>query len=101
MKGIQLTDYDLSIKVERDNGGKILSGLVVNDILSQNQAIILMIRKGELKEDPTIGVGLSDMLLEHDLMAIRTEIRQQLELDQQTVDVVKVTSSDVIIEAHY
>lgn len=101
MKGIQLTDYDLSIKVERDKGGKILSGLVVNDILSQNQAIILMIRKGELKEDPTIGVGLSDMLLEHDLMAIRTEIRQQLELDQQTVDVVKVTSSDVIIEAHY
>ena len=101
MKGIQLIDYDLDIKVQRDKYGKIISGLVIGDILRQNQAIILSVAKGELKENPSIGVGLTDMLLTHDLTAIRNEIRQQLEMDGQTVDKIVVTPTLVEIEAHY
>lgn len=101
MKGIQLIDYDLDIKVERDRFGKIISGLVIGDILHQNQAILLGIRKGELKENPSVGVGLSDMLLSHDLTDIRNEIRQQLEMDGQTVEKIIITSSKLGIEAHY
>lgn len=101
MKGIQLIDYDLQVKVEKDKFGKVVSGLVVGDILHQNQALLLSIRKGELKENPSIGVGLQDMLLEHNLMDIRNEIRQQLEMDGQRVNDVKVTSSKVIIDANY
>lgn len=101
MKGIQLTDYDIDVRVTRDHQGKITSGMVVADILHQNQAIILTTRKGELKENPSVGVGLGDMLLEHDLMAIRSEIRQQLELDGQKVTSVVVSSSNVTIEATY
>jgi len=101
MKGIQLTDYDIAVKVKRDKYGKIISGLEVGNILHQNQAIILTIRKGDLKENPSVGVGLPDMVLEHDLMAIRNEIRQQLEMDGQTVNDVKVTSSRVMIDANY
>lgn len=101
MKGIQLIDYDIDIKPVRDKNGRIISGLVVGDILHQNQAIILSIRKGELKESPSVGVGLTDMLLTHDLTAIKNEIRQQLELDGQTVEKIVVTPTQVAIEAHY
>ena len=101
MKGIQLTDYDIAVKVKRDRYGKIISGLEVGNILHQNQAVILTMRKGDLKENPCVGVGLPDMVLEHDLMAIRNEIRQQLEMDGQTVNEVRMTSSSVTIDANY
>ena len=101
MKGIQLTDYDIAIKVKRDRFGRIESGLIVGDILHQNQAIILTMRKGDLKENPSIGVGLPDMVLEHNLMAVRNEIRQQLEMDGQRVNSVNVTSAAVQIDANY
>lgn len=101
MKGIQMTDYDLDIKVERDRFGRIMSGLVVGDILHQNQAVILSIRKGELKENPSVGVGLADMLLEHDLNAVQREIREQLEMDGQKVETVQVTQKSITINAKY
>lgn len=101
MKGIQLTDYDIAVKVERDKYGRIVSGLMVGDILHQNQAIILTTRKGELKENPSIGVGMADMLLEHDLTSIRNEIRQQLEMDGQKVNVIKMTHDTITIDANY
>ena len=41
MTGIQLTDYDVDIKVQRDAAGLIASGLVLGDILAQNQALII------------------------------------------------------------
>ena len=101
MKGIQLTDYDIAVKVKRDKFGRIESGLIVGDILHQNQAIILTMRKGDLKENPSNGVGLPDMVLEHNLMAVRNEIRQQLEIDGQRVSSIKVTSAAVHIDANY
>ena len=101
MIGIQLTDYDLDVKVQRDSYGKIISGLVLGDILHQNQAVILSIHKGELKENPSVGVGLSDMLLEHDTNAIKREIRQQLELDGQNVTSVTMTQGRITIDAKY
>lgn len=101
MKGIQLADYDLGVEVSRDETGKIVSGMVVGGILVQNQAIILNLHKGELKEDPYTGVGLLDMLLDYNPLAWRTEIREQMEMDGQVVDSVKVNPSGIEIEAHY
>ena len=101
MKGIQLIDYDIAVKVKRDRFGRIESGLIVSDILHQNQAIILTARKGDIKENPSIGVGLPDMVLEHNLMAVRNEIRQQLEMDGQRVNSINVTSAAVHIDANY
>lgn len=101
MTGIQLKDYDLEIKVKRDRNGRILSGLALGDVLHQNQAIILSIRKGELKERPSVGVGLPDMLLDHDLTAMRNEIRQQLELDGQTVNRIELTKDLLTIDSKY
>lgn len=101
MKAIQLNDYDIEVKVKRDGYGKIVSGMIIGDVLYQNQALILSMRKGDLKENPSIGVGLSDLLLEHNLLSIRNEIRQQLELDGQTVNFIKVTESSIAIDAKY
>lgn len=101
MKGIQLTDYDLDIKVQRDRSGRIISGVQVGDILHQNQALILSIRKGELKENPSVGVGVADYLLSEDLNALQNEIRQQLEMDGQTVTSVTVAEDTIAIDSKY
>lgn len=102
MNGIQLEQsFDIQIRVKRDVSGRITSGLVVGDILAQNQALIINAHKGEFKESPIVGVGISDMLLDHDALAWRTEIREQLEIDGQTVDDVKITTSEITVDAHY
>lgn len=101
MKAIQLNDYDIEVKVKRDGYGRIVSGMIIGDVVHQNQATILSMRKGDLKENPSVGVGLSDLLLEHNLLSIRSEIRQQLELDGQTVNSIKVTESSIAIDAKY
>lgn len=101
MRGIQLDGNDIEIKVVKDRYGKITSGVSIGDILPQNQAIILSMNKGELKENPSIGVGLSDMLLSEDVSAIRYEIRQQLELDGQTVKEIAIGTTGIMIDAQY
>ena len=54
--GIQYIDnqdqgdlFDLKIEVVRDENGKILSGLVFGQTQPQNEASILIARKGEFK----------------------------------------------------
>lgn len=102
MKGIQLDQtFDLSIRVKRDTSGRVTNGLVIDDTLAQNQALIISAHKGEFKESPVVGVGISDMLLDHDPLAWRTEIREQLEIDGQTVGNVKVTTSGITVDARY
>lgn len=99
MTGIQLT-------WGTDNGNylePVVSGgkLVVGDILRQNQALLLMLHKGELKERPAVGVGISDMLLDNDPIYWRTSIKEQLEMDGQRVGSVKITRTGIQIEATY
>lgn len=96
-----MIEYDIDVKVQRDATGKIVSGMIVGDILAQNQAIILQLHKGELKEDPAVGVGISDMLLDNDLQSWRREIREQMELDGQTVEKIVLTEKELILKAQY
>ncbi len=101
MNGIQIEDYDVRVAVRKDAAGKIAEGLVVGDILRQNQALILVLHKGELKSDPSVGVGLSDMLLDHDLLTWKREIREQMELDGQTVGNVSIDNDKIVIDSEY
>jgi hypothetical protein len=75
--------------------------LALGDVLEQNQALILMLHRGELKERPAVGVGISDMLLDNDPIYWRTQIREQLEMDGQTVGSVVLTSTGITIESTY
>lgn len=101
MTGIQCIDYDLAIDVRRDNAGRISGGLVLGDILYQNQALILALHKGDLKSDVSVGVGIDRMLLDNERLTWTREIREQLELDGQKVDNVQITDKEIIIKAKY
>lgn len=76
-------------------------GLALGETTPQNQALILKLHPGELKENPAVGCGISDMLLDHDLISWRQTIREQLELDGQSVQAVKITPTGIVIDAHY
>lgn len=101
MNGIQLKNYDLAIDVQKDASGLITSGLMVGDILAQNQAIILNMHPGELKGNPTLGVGIADILLDDDPLKWRIKIRESLELDRQSVKKIEITTSSLKLESEY
>lgn len=101
MTGIQITDYDLAVDVRRDADGRISGGLVVGDILCQNQALILAFRKGDLKDDVSVGVGISRMLLDNERLTWQREIQEQLEMDGQQVASVEITDREIKIKARY
>lgn len=75
--------------------------LALGDALRQNQALLLLLHKGELKERPAVGVGIGDMLLDNDPIYWRTSIKEQLEMDGQKVGSVKITKTGIRIEATY
>lgn len=101
MKGIQLIDCDIDIRVVKDSSGKISSGWVLGDVLPQNQALILQLKKGELKDDVSVGVGISDMLLDDDVQAWKREIREQLEMDGQQVNSITIAQGRLVIDSNY
>lgn len=101
MTGIQLIDYDIAVDVQRDSSGLITSGLVLGDILHQNQALILVLHKGDLKSDVSVGVGIDRMLLDNERLTWTREIREQLEMDGQKVEDVRITDKQIIIKAAY
>ena len=92
----------IGILIDSDYQPLISSGeLQLGEITPQNQAIIIQSYKGELKENPALGVGISDMLLDNDPLYWRVRIREALELDGEVVESIKITSSEVQINAHY
>ena len=101
MTGIQLIDYDIAVDVQRDASGLISSGLVLGAILHQNQALILVLHKGDLKSDVSVGVGIDRMLLDNERLTWTREIREQLEMDGQKVEDVRITGKQIIIKAAY
>lgn len=72
---------DLNIKVTYDSRGLITGGFVVSDITRQNQALIIYMQPGEMKEAPQMGVGIDSMLLSSDTLLYKHKIREQLEAD--------------------
>ena len=101
MRAIKLNNFKIDVQLKFDAEGKILSGLNLGDTLRQNQALILVLHQGELKERPEVGVGIEDMLLDNDILYWRSRIREQLELDNQNVDKVRITTGGIEIDASY
>lgn len=85
-KGILLDENgDLKIKPIRGANGLILSGFEIGDVTFQNQQTILIAEKGEIKEVPTIGVGLQSFLDDDNTSDLLREIRLNLAADGQKV----------------
>ena len=107
MTGLQATlspdrhGYDLLLDVRRDTQGKITQGICLGETTPQNQAFLLVAHKGEFKEHPTIGVGMADMLNDHDFAYWRRLITYEFERDGQTIDRLELNNKGLTIEAHY
>jgi hypothetical protein len=100
--GIQInSDYDLDIKVIFDAQGKITSGLVIGDVLCQNQAMLLLAHKGEIKEYPRMGVGLGDIVNDNDILGWKNEIAEQIEFDGQRISKLELDETGLTLEANY
>lgn len=100
--GIQLTNaLEPVIDVVRDSTGMISSGLVVGDILYQNQYMILTAQKGEFKEYPTLGVGINDLVNDDDLNAWKKTIREEFAKDNLKIDKLSITTSGMELKAYY
>jgi hypothetical protein len=92
---------DFEVKVVRDSKGKILQGLQVGEITKQNIALILYMQPGELKEYPTVGVGINNMLLDHDSLLYKHKIRQQLDVEGIRVNRLEINGRNIGIDADY
>jgi len=99
--GIQLNDdYELKLNAERDGAGKLV-GMELAKTINQNSAVILVHQSGQMKEAVTLGVGIENILMDHDLAGWRRRIRLALEQDDQQVQTVNVSESKLEIHANY
>lgn len=94
---------DLSVSVRRNAAGLIDQGLEVGVTAFQNQALILQAFKGEFKEYPTLGVGISDLLSDNETTGWRREIALQLGADGMKVKSVDLDlkNNRLTIDAEY
>lgn len=97
---------DLIVKVARDASDMITGGLVLGDVTRQNQKNILFMHAAEIKESPTVGVGIDSMLLSEDTLLYKHKVREQLEADGQRVSYLDIKVSvnnevDILIHANY
>lgn len=93
---------DLKIKPVRDADGLIVSGVVIGNTLQQNKALILLAQPNDFKANPTLGVGIEDILLDSDLLEFRHKIRENFAKDGLKITELDLYSTDKInIEADY
>ena len=99
--GIQLlSDLGLFIKPLREEG-LIISAIRVGNILYQNQYMILSAQKGEFKEFPTLGVGITDMASDDNLEDWKKTIREEFKKDNLKMEKITITNAGMEIKAHY
>lgn len=96
-KGIILNaDNNLDILIRKDATGRIIQGLQIDDVTKQNTYLIIEQHPGEVKAYPTVGVGISDMILSHDVLAYKHRIQKQLDAEGMNVTTLKVSDNGSI-----
>lgn len=100
--GIRITnDYEPELSIVMDSEGKIEKGLVVGNILEQNQAMILLCQKGDIKEFGGLGAGIEDMLNDNELDRWKRDITYMLSQDGMKVKKMEIGEDYLILEADY
>ncbi len=94
--GMQLDEMTNDLKIENGH-------IAIGETLPQNEFLLLVMNKGELKEDPLVGVGISDMLNDNDILGWKRKIRDGLKADGLTVEQISISSDGRIkkLEAKY
>ncbi len=100
--GILLDDkMDFHVVGERNEKGLIETGLIIGDVTKQNQRIIIMAEKGEIKEAPLLGVGIASFLDDDNPSELLREIRTNLRKDGQKVKSCGFKQGVLVIEGGY
>jgi hypothetical protein len=94
MKGILLNPETGELLLQNNR-------IAIGEVTEQNQFLLLKANKGEIREDPLCGIGIDNMLLEHNFTAIRKEIINQVERDGQRINKCVVSESGVFLDAEY
>ena len=95
-------EFDLDILVRKDSEGKIVSGLKIGDSVYQQQTLLLVANKGEIKHSPLVGVGLNNFLLDDSSNdELYQEIGSQFRRDGMTVRSISFTDGKLNIESEY
>jgi hypothetical protein len=89
-----------------DENGDIMvrnGSMVIGDTTLQNQYLILVAQKGEIKEYPTLGVGISDVLGDDDVLEWKKLIREEFAKDGLTVNKIDLNlqTGELEINANY
>lgn len=94
--GMQLDEMTNDLKIENGH-------IAIGETLPQNEFLLLVMNKGELKEDPLVGVGISDMLNDNDTIGWKRKIRDGLKADGMKVEQISISSDGRIkkLEAKY
>jgi len=92
---------DFDVKVVRNADKMIVQGLHVGDVTKQNTAVILYMNPGEMKEQPTVGVGINNMILDKDFLLYKHKIRQQLDVEGMQVNYLEIDGQNIEINANY
>lgn len=80
--GIQIMqDSDGNVDLSVNDGH-----LTTGDTMYQNQWLILNSHKGEWKENPKTGAGISDMANDNDTSEWKRKIREELERDDMEIE---------------
>lgn len=77
--------------------------LATGDTLEQNVAMMLELEKGELKQYPTMGVGIGGMVADEDRAYWNREIRETLKADGMKVETLSMDANgeSIHIKARY
>lgn len=101
MKGFgMLCAPDLLALPVRDDEGRIIRGIVLGEITSQNQAMLVVAASGEFKAHPTTGVGAMRYLRDDSTEDFIAAVCAQLRGDGMKVISVSY-SDDLKIDADY
>ena len=96
----ETNDFDIKVLLV-GSGAKIAQGLHIGDVTKQNTAVILYMYPGELKERPTVGVGINNILLDKDFLQYKHRIRQQLDVEGMQVNYLEINGQNIEINANY
>jgi len=88
------TNYDASVQ----NGD-----FAIGESTRQHQQLLLVTQPGEWKQNPTIGIGIENFLLDDGNLSrdLTAEVRRQFEDDGMTVNKIAFDGQKLTIEALY
>lgn len=93
MNDIILTEqYDLAT---------VNGDFAIDDCLKQSQMMLLKTNKGEWKQNPTMGVGVSSYIEQHTPAHLAREIREQFSKDGMQVDNVNISGTTLNVDAKW